>query len=121
MDGYYVPESKVKRGFGHSNDGVGLPVFRGRKPNNMGSHETGVAYGIEEVFAPSMTQVIDQLGSQGGEGETRASGGVERCFLCLWIEWLVEIREGEVWFHKGYRTPGRVHLQNTVQVHGHSD
>ena len=77
-DGRLRPEFEVKRGFGHSNDGVGLPVFRGRKPNNMGSHETGVAYGIEEVFASSMTQVIDQLGSQGGEVETRASGGIER-------------------------------------------
>ena len=66
-DGRLLPESEVKRRFGHSNDRVGLPVFRGRKPNNMGYHETGVAYGIEEVFAASMTQVIDQLGSQGGE------------------------------------------------------
>ena len=58
-DGRLLPESEVKRGFVNSGDGVGLPILRGCKPNNVGSHETGVAYGIEGVFAASMTQVIE--------------------------------------------------------------
>ena len=61
------PESKVKQGLGNSGDGQVADSSRVQTEQRRIPSGTGVADGIQGVFAASMTQVINWLGSQEGK------------------------------------------------------